>query len=151
MGDYFVVYCIVMFEALCCWLFVKGAMVCRCSRYHAHTQFICVLPWYSTLWIRRENNLNYHKSWYILIHSNTFLLLPHTHRPRLLAWVEMQMEWWRCGGSIQNWPHRVAMRLTNWTPLHLRHCPILLCDLFSIFSPFSFICPSSRSLIALFV
>ena len=36
------------------------------------------------------------------------------------------------GVSIQNWPHRVAMRLTNWTQSHWKHCPTPLCDLFPI-------------------
>ena len=59
--------------------------------------------------------------------------------------VEMQMEWWRCGGSILNWPHRVVMRLNNWTPLHWNHCPMPLCDLFPSSLSLSFLLHESWS------
>ena len=54
MGDYFVVYCIVMFEALRCCLFIKGSWpVCRCSRYSCiytvHMSYTLQVWWYSTL------------------------------------------------------------------------------------------------------
>ena len=40
MGDYFIVYCIVMFEALCCCIFVKGTWYVDAADTHAYTQFI---------------------------------------------------------------------------------------------------------------